>query len=362
MTQRPVIVTGMHRSGTSAVARVVNLLGVDLGPEEDLMEAKPDNPEGFWENRRIVQIDDDLLAVLGGRWDEPPPLMRWREADRAAELRERAAEVLARIDGERPGFKDPRAALLLDFWTSLWPEAQAVVAVRHPAAVAASLEKRDGFDPEKSAELWLRYTAEALASAAAPVVVVFEELLKSPSTVVASLAADLDLSPSEERIAAAVASIRQGLPSSPADPGDRAGPRMEAAVKMYSLIGEIGPHLAALIAAGAGRDRIETQLVDSLERIAELVRVNDELRAELKKAQGDWAAAKAEAERLLKELKKTQGDWAVARAEADSRLEALTREERAREAIAERLAELEAELESRRRVSARLFNLFSGDR
>jgi hypothetical protein len=50
----------MHRCGTSLTARVLNLLGYSLGPEEDLLEHKFDNPAGFWEQRPIVEINDPI--------------------------------------------------------------------------------------------------------------------------------------------------------------------------------------------------------------------------------------------------------------------------------------------------------------
>ena len=55
-----VLVLGMHRSGTSAVTRVLNLLGAELG--DDLMPAGSDNPGGFWEYRGVVELHERLLA------------------------------------------------------------------------------------------------------------------------------------------------------------------------------------------------------------------------------------------------------------------------------------------------------------
>ena len=46
------LVLGMHRSGTSALTRVLNLLGVALG--DDLMPPGPDNPLGFWEHQALA--------------------------------------------------------------------------------------------------------------------------------------------------------------------------------------------------------------------------------------------------------------------------------------------------------------------
>ena len=340
MTQRPVIVTGMHRSGTSAVARVVNLLGVDLGPEEDLMEAKPDNPEGFWENRHIVQIDDDLLAVLGGRWDEPPLTYGWERQAGIDDLQARAEKALERIEGERPGFKDPRAALLLGFWKRIWPDAQVVTVVRHPVAVARSLEHRNGFDPEKSAALWLRYTAEALAGVDSPTVVAYEDLLSEPEKVVTQLASELGLKPSFEAVTEAVASIRTGRPPASELPNGDVGPMMSAALELHRLLPNSSRFVAAMVAQGLQGGIALERLLATEARLGEVVDMADRFHEELKKAQRDFAAARAEADRL-------QG-------EAAHRMEALRREERARELLVSKMAEIEQELAWRRRIQARL--------
>ena len=65
------LVLGMHRSGTSALTRVLNLLGVALG--DDLMPPGPDNPLGFWEHQGIVSVHEALFAELDRRWDDPRP-------------------------------------------------------------------------------------------------------------------------------------------------------------------------------------------------------------------------------------------------------------------------------------------------
>lgn len=45
---RPICVLSVGRSGSSLAARAVNLLGVHLGVEEDLMPPSQQNERGFW--------------------------------------------------------------------------------------------------------------------------------------------------------------------------------------------------------------------------------------------------------------------------------------------------------------------------
>jgi hypothetical protein len=161
-----ILVLGMHRSGTSAIARVLNLRGAALGRE--LLPAKEDNERGFWENRAILELHERFLAQQGLSWHElvnlPPD---WRQAPPAREFIARLPAALnEQFDGDRLFLvKDPRLSLL----APLWIEALAanavrptfVITVRHPNEVAASLARRDGFSTVQSHLLWLQHLVEA---------------------------------------------------------------------------------------------------------------------------------------------------------------------------------------------------------
>src|SRR5438552_5712469 len=96
--ERVVCVLGMGRSGTSLTMRVLNLLGVELGRGEDLLEPLvPDNPAGYWEQRPIMMLNEEILAALGGSWFSPPPLdTGWERSPMLDPLRERARTLLSR--------------------------------------------------------------------------------------------------------------------------------------------------------------------------------------------------------------------------------------------------------------------------
>ena len=66
------VVLGMHRSGTSAFAGVLELLGVNLGSK--MLETQPDNPTGFFENKYVVLATDCILETLNSSWDDTYPL------------------------------------------------------------------------------------------------------------------------------------------------------------------------------------------------------------------------------------------------------------------------------------------------
>jgi O-antigen biosynthesis protein len=172
-----VCVLGAPRSGTSLTARALNILGVDLGPEAELMNpAAGNNQRGFWEHQGIADLNEDILATLGDaprqRWRHPPPLaLGWQRDPRLDSHRGRARSILERSFAIRPlwGWKDPRTSLTLPFWEEALPRAEGVesevryaICVRHPLEVAASLRERDGMPAEESIELWRRYMSDAL--------------------------------------------------------------------------------------------------------------------------------------------------------------------------------------------------------
>ena len=167
---RIVTVLGMHRSGTSALTRILDLLGATLGPPDALIPPAPDNPRGFWENRPLVLVNDRILALHGGSWAAPPDLPAgWHERPTMRALHAAAGEVFDRLVAE-PGqvvaWKDPRSCLLQDFWQPLLAQRtddlRHVHVLRSPDAVVGSLVRRNGLTPEHAARLWVRYVTDAL--------------------------------------------------------------------------------------------------------------------------------------------------------------------------------------------------------
>jgi len=172
----------MHRSGTSAVARLLGGLGLDAGPAEGLIGPTDHNPHGHFEVQALVDLNDRLLAELGGTWVAPPP----HEPDRQRKLAggafgTEAARLLDDHFGEHLWlWKDPRACLLLPFWLEVLDgQHAALVVVRHPDAVAASLEARDGLPVAYGRQLWSTYlsTLSASLEGVATMTVVYDVLL-----------------------------------------------------------------------------------------------------------------------------------------------------------------------------------------
>jgi hypothetical protein len=146
----PVCVLGMHRSGTSALTRVLNLLGVHLG--RHLLKPSRANPKGFWENSRIVACQTELLYVLDSFYDDILPLPDGWESRPEVQpyVQELSKLVNKEFRGRKLwGFKDPRTCRLLPVWTRVFRDlaldAAFVIAIRDLDGVAQSLSVRNGF-------------------------------------------------------------------------------------------------------------------------------------------------------------------------------------------------------------------------
>ncbi len=158
----------MHRGGTSALSRVASLLGA-AGPAHPVPPG-PDNPRGFWEPQSVVRLNDEALLLGGSHWADWTTFEPGRlPPDLQDALRPRMAAALRAEYGGAGLFvlKDPRLSRMLPLWLPvLTPPALpaapcALVALRHPAAVAASLAARNGFPARLSLLLWLRHMLDA---------------------------------------------------------------------------------------------------------------------------------------------------------------------------------------------------------
>jgi glycosyltransferase involved in cell wall biosynthesis len=195
-----VLVLGMHRSGTSALTKSLELLGVNLGTE--LHQPRYDNPKGFWEDKDCVAINDELLSYFSSSWDdlylEDTSKL---QSPKIEELRIRARELLkTRVSTLGLwGFKDPRSSRLVPFWKLVLQDLNYfplfVIAVRNPLSVAASLTKRDQLPIERSIYLWQQHNLSALTETFGEkrLVVDYDQLLADPIQQISRMAKNLEL-------------------------------------------------------------------------------------------------------------------------------------------------------------------------
>ena len=163
----PVCIAGMHRSGTSMVARLLNLCGVYIGSADDFAPSQTDNPEGYWENLRFVRLNDQILEALGGAWDVPPLFPPgWELQPAMTLLRAQAALLLQTMPDQTIwGWKDPRNSLTLPFWYCLIPRLQVIHCIRNPLEIVRSLQKRGYSSANFGLKLWLTYNRTLMDAA-----------------------------------------------------------------------------------------------------------------------------------------------------------------------------------------------------
>ncbi len=159
------VVTGMHRSGTSLVANYLERCGLDMG--EELLPADVGNPLGYYEDVHIHDLHRELLWKAGVAdaftvtdADIPVPVDNM--------FRERAIQIARKREAKAQwGWKEPRTALFLDLWADVLPHPRFLFVFRQPLAVLDSLLRRAANEsvtdhPEVALVMWRIYNQEML--------------------------------------------------------------------------------------------------------------------------------------------------------------------------------------------------------
>lgn len=221
---KPIIVLGMHRSGTSAVTHAIGRLGAALGDETRMKK--------HYENIPLRKVNHDLLAVGDGTWDAPPA-PGWLDTAPARRLASRGRQKVRQqfADADVLVWKDPRTCLTLPFWFDVFDEPPVFLFIyRHPTEVADSLKSRNKFGRGHGYALWERYNADALSS-----------IDGFPTIVVEYGALVTDPEESLKAIAAALADFGAELPNDPTstDHGLVAQERHHTAGDLEAIDGEV---------------------------------------------------------------------------------------------------------------------------
>ncbi len=203
-----VLVLGMHRSGTSALTRLLSFGGAALPLR--LMPAGPGNESGHWEPQHLVDCHDRLLAAIGSAWHD------WRAADLGklmpSELASIKSEIKAILLEDYPDdgagglvvVKDPRicrfAPLFMETVEDLGWRVALVHAFRNPLDVVNSLSSRKlvwpaGYTATEAAFLWLRHVldVERACQGRPRALVSFDALMADPAAALAKIERDAGL-------------------------------------------------------------------------------------------------------------------------------------------------------------------------
>lgn len=162
------VITGVHRSGTSAVSMMLEDLGLDFGEHAAFYGADQWNELGYFERTDVIDLNSRLLTgfrrtrgrispVLSqigyGLLPSPRAVKR-----RAASLESEVSELARKLDGL--AVKDPRFCLTLPAWQPY--VASLVVCLRHPAAVAQSLRRRQHIPRSVAFRFWDHHASALL--------------------------------------------------------------------------------------------------------------------------------------------------------------------------------------------------------
>lgn len=163
------MVLGMHRSGTSALAGTIALAGCDA--PRTLMEKNENNEKGYFESAAIWDLHNRILHTIGISWDDWFGLDDgWLRSPQGETLLGEAVAMLEQEFGHSRlfVFKDPRICRLNAFWAEALARFGArplyILTHRNPVEVAASLNRRDDLHPHFGQLLWLRYTLDGEAA------------------------------------------------------------------------------------------------------------------------------------------------------------------------------------------------------
>lgn len=172
--RRIICVLGPPRSGTSLTAKVISLLGVHLGGQDDMgnRAAKIHNPKGYFEHAAIQEINEKILAHFGygyakagAGWDEAPCFPEgWETVPGLKDLRAEADQFCRTEFGRHEiwGWKDPRTVHTLPFWQQLLPPMRYVICIRSPVDVAHSLQRFLDCSFERGLFIWVMCLRSAL--------------------------------------------------------------------------------------------------------------------------------------------------------------------------------------------------------
>lgn len=148
VSDKTVVVLGMHRSGSSLTSGLLEALGVNMG--ERLMAESRANPVGYFEDKAFLRLNRKILHAAGGTWYDPP------SAEAIRTQKEPFRSEVEALFQDKPalwGWKDPRTSLTLEVYLDHLPHPHVVVTHRDPEAIAQSLVNRGDMQHEEALAL-----------------------------------------------------------------------------------------------------------------------------------------------------------------------------------------------------------------
>ena len=259
--ERPLIIIGMHRSGTSLLTRQLEDLGVAMGK----WQGKNTSEAMFFRHRNQL-----LFSLAHARWDNPEAFLRaldnsdWRRAFARVAARDlgtvrtlnflppKALGRFTRAPHEFWGFKDPRTTLTLPVWLDIFPDAKVINIVRDGNAVASSLHQRGkkqlqdvtgmslvSLDTSMGLSLWAEYVLTASEHCASLpqdryLEIRYENLMREPEAELLSVAKFAGLNADAEQVEKAASRINRT--QRPVEAISPVAPKAQRALELYNYL------------------------------------------------------------------------------------------------------------------------------
>jgi hypothetical protein len=144
---KTIVVLGMHRSATSLISKSLHK-EIYMGEN---FAYPPGNSLGTFEEKKFQHLNEEILKMAGGSWNNPPSekdilATAPRVNDRIKELIENSMRVAKKRGYNIWGWKDPRNCLTIKLYLPFLENPHFNLQFREPAKVAESLVKRDKMD------------------------------------------------------------------------------------------------------------------------------------------------------------------------------------------------------------------------
>ncbi len=212
-----VIVLGVHRSGTSALAGALTALG--FHPGDKLLPAVASvNNSGFFEDQRVVDLNDQLLAAAGRDWNWPGPLPAGWQNKTAVKALQPAINAYIEAQKHHTSWllKDPRLCQLLPIWLDAFAESgitpRVLLSYRPVTEVSHSLQARDNLAATLAEQLWVAHllSSEQLSRNQQRLLIGYNTLVEDSTTTIEQIASWLDIAPTEQQLAQASTFVSAG--------------------------------------------------------------------------------------------------------------------------------------------------------
>jgi glycosyltransferase involved in cell wall biosynthesis len=160
------LITGMHRSGTSLLTQILHMCGVAVA--EKLEPPNEYNITGYWESIELVKLHDKMLKEAQSSWKDVGEFPKtWLQSSQSAPYEKLIQDFIFREFSDKSLFtiKDPRVSRFVPFWEKTLKrnniDSKLIIPFRNPYAVAKSLQHRDNLHSDRSLLLWVRHILEA---------------------------------------------------------------------------------------------------------------------------------------------------------------------------------------------------------